>query len=81
MSNYSWLDLPEQLAEFKGRIVVGGEVINGTGHVEARLSSDDSPDPEDYVILSMDNEQAKALALLIWQAASEAEWCQRWNNR
>lgn len=72
MSNYNWQDLPEELADFKGMIVVGGEVMNGTGSVQARFYDDEHASVP--VLLLLDVEQAEALAKVFWKAAHDARW-------
>lgn len=70
MSNYDW-DAPPGL---EGQVLVGAEVMNGTGEVVMRFFEDAGD-----VILAAGH--ARELAALLSRKASEAEQAQRDANR
>lgn len=69
MSNSNWESLPG----FEGLIVVGAEVVNGTGEVGLRFEDEPVPGIEsDTIVYTLTPEQALDFARLLSRQAHEA---------
>jgi hypothetical protein len=75
MSNYNW----EPLKGYEDNILVGAEVVNGTGTVGLRLSNEAEPEPV-YLYFDLTPEEALDFAKLLSKQAHEAMQA-RWNER
>jgi hypothetical protein len=74
VSNYNW----ESLKGFEDQVLVGAEVVNGTGDVKLNTRQHAGGD-SDAVILTMPAEKALDLARLISRQAHDA-MRQQWNE-
>ena len=78
VSNCNW----ENLRGFEGRILVGAEIVNGTGEVRLRLFETAEPlrgEDGDAVFFTLTADQALDFARLLSQQAHEAMRA-KWNE-
>ncbi|MFD2421656.1 hypothetical protein [Amycolatopsis pigmentata] len=80
MGNYNYRELPPELDEFRDKIFIAAEVINGTNQVKIGFHSGPGDDAE-MVYHFMDARQFEALAETIYLAAADARWARFTANR